>query len=300
MGANGSKGGFAGSEVIENSGNSSVLAFNELGYQVLWKGTSSQDVATEAFVSTALQSSANDPEYRLWFSAGNTLYYQDLSKDIINPDQTTSFNFAASGLIELPNFDADDITSDKLAIKMKVETQGCSSTETITPYYSIDDATASDGTISYTQFTDTDGDAVSITSNGVTELTFYDSSNNATGKTFKSIRFKMAYARGSTTTVSPAITRMEFSFRRKLTPKFGWQVGVNLMMPKGRKTYKGKTSKQMQDNLTTAINSNELVEFTYKDNDSSRTYYVDVAQVSGLELTGTDERFSKQITLLQV
>ena len=56
----------------------------------------------------------------------------------------------------------------------------------------------------------------------------------------------------------------------------------------------------MQDNLTTAINSNELVEFTYKDSDTSRTYYVDVAQVSGLELTGTDERFNKQITLLQV
>ena len=72
------------------------------------------------------------------------------------------------------------------------------------------------------------------------------------------------------------------------------------MMPKGRRTYKGKTSKQMQDNLTTAINSNELVEFTYKDSDTSRTYYVDVAQVSGLELTGTDERFNKQITLLQV
>ena len=299
-GANGSKGGFVGSEVIENSGNSSILAFNELGYQVLWRGTSSEEIATEAFVSTALRTSINDPEYRLWFSAGNVLYYQDLSKDIINPDQTTSFNFAPSGSIQLPNFDADDITSDKLAVKMKIETQGCTSNETITPFYSIDDATASDGTISYTQFKDTSGNNVSITSDGVTELVFCDSDNDPVGKTFKSIRFKMEYARGTTITVSPAITRMEFSFRRKLTPKFGWQVGINLMMPKGRKSYKGKTSKQMQDNLTTAINSNELVEFTYKDSDTSRTYYVDVAQVSGLELTGTDERFSKQITLLQV
>ena len=110
----------------------------------------------------------------------------------------------------------------------------------------------------------------------------------------------MDYARGTTKTVSPAITRMEFSFRRKLEPKFGFQVTVNLMMPKGRKTYKGKTAAELQNNLTTAINSNELVEFTYKDNNTSQTYYVDVAQVSGLELTGTDERFTKNITLLQV
>ena len=299
-GANGSDGGFVGSDVIENTGTSTVLAFNELGYQVLWSGTSSEEVVTEAFVSTALRSSENDPEYRLWFSAGNKLYYQTLSKDIINPDQTTSFEFAETGTIQLPNFDADDITSDKLAIKLKIETQGCSSTETITPFFSIDDATASDGTISYTRFTDSSGSNISITSDGVTELDFFDSSNDPVGKTFKSIRFKMDYARGTTKTVSPAITRMEFSFRRKLEPKFGFQVTVNLMMPKGRKTYKGKTASQLQDNLTTAINSNELVEFTYKDNNASQTYYVDVAQVSGLELTGNDERFTKNITLLQV
>ena len=47
-----------------------------------------------------------------------------------------SAEFAETGSIQLPNFDADDITSDKLAIKLKIETQGCTSTETITPFFS--------------------------------------------------------------------------------------------------------------------------------------------------------------------
>ena len=65
------------------------------------------------------------------------------------------------------------------------------------------------------------------------------------------------------------------------------------------KTFRSKTPKQILDNITTVINTNTLVPFTYKDNDSDRSYYVDLISASGFEFTGHDERGQIQIQLVE-
>ena len=65
------------------------------------------------------------------------------------------------------------------------------------------------------------------------------------------------------------------------------------------KSFRGKTPKELLDNITTVINTNTLVAFTYRDNDSDRTYYVDLISASGFEFTGLDERGQIQIQLVE-
>ncbi len=55
----------------------------------------------------------------------------------------------------------------------------------------------------------------------------------------------------------------------------------------------------MMDDITTVINTNTLVPFTYKDNDSDRSYYVDLISASGFEFTGLDERSQIQLQLVE-
>ena len=52
--------------------------------------------------------------------------------------------------------------------------------------------------------------------------------------------------------------------------------------------------------LISAIESSTLVEFTFRDDDSTnRNYYVDVTSATGLESTGYDERGSSTIMLVE-
>ena len=268
------------SQVIEASGLSSLLGYNELGWEVKWAGDTAQQAATAAHVSSAYD------EYRLWFATTDRIYYHALSEDVINPDQITDFEFGESGILETPDFDANDITSTKLALKLKIQTSRCTSTETVAVSYALN------GSTSYTSLG-------SITSNGITEYDF-PSSAVPSGLEFKSIRFKFALARGATSTkVSPDVNRFELQFRRKLEAKYGWQVTIDLTRPRGKKGYKGKTPSQLDDSLRSIVESNELLAYTFRHNDANYTHYVDVAQLSGFEMTGLDDRFERTLTLLE-
>tara|TARA_R100001163_G_scaffold65828_1_gene65340 strand:- start:2837 stop:4726 length:1890 start_codon:yes stop_codon:yes gene_type:complete len=268
------------SQIIESSGKSLLCGYNELGWEVKWAGTTALQAATTAHVSSAYG------EYRLWFATTNSVFYFALNEDVINPDQISDFEYATSGELQTPDFDANDITSSKLALKLKVQTSNCTSTETVGVSYALD------GSDTYTSLG-------SITTNGVTEYDFPSTAAPA-GLEFKSIRFKFTLARGSTSTkVSPDVNRFELQFRRKLAAKYGWQVTIDLTRPRGKKGYKGKTPAQLDDALRAIVDSNELLSYTFRHNDTDYTHYVDVAQLSGFEMTGLDDRFERTLTLLE-
>ena len=64
--------------------------------------------------------------------------------------------------------------------------------------------------------------------------------------------------------------------------------------------YKGNTPMELRSNLVTAIESRQLVEFTFRDDSGgTRNYYVDIASASGLEYTGYDERGQSQELLVE-
>ena len=98
----------------------------------------------------------------------------------------------------------------------------------------------------------------------------------------------------NTTLSSPDLNLIELRWREKIPPKFGFSVTID-----AAQTFRGQTPKQILDNITTVINTNTLVSFTYKDNDSDRSYYVDLISASGFEFTGLDERGQLQIQLVE-
>ena len=260
-----------------DTGFSVILGWNELGWEVKWLGGDSDKAIDTAHVSDVYS------KYRLWWAANERIHYMDLPKDIINPDEVSDFTYAASGDHETPWFDAGQTEVDKLAVKLKVDCASMSSTETITVYYGVDFASG------YTQLAE-------ITSDGVTSFTFPDNGTNPdVGKVFRSIRFKVSLARGSTTTVSPDMLSITLEYRKKLETKWGHAIGLIL------KDYKGYTAEELRAYLITAIESQTLVQFTFRDPDklASKTYYVDIASVTGLEFTGHDERGNVNLMVVE-
>jgi hypothetical protein len=128
-----------------------------------------------------------------------------------------------------------------------------------------------------------------ITSDGLTEYTF----GSSAGTAFRSIQFKLTLSRGSTNTNTPDVISTTFEYRKKLKTKFGWQVSVNMNKP-----YKGKSPKDLRSNVLSSIDTNTLLEFTFRDDSGgTRNYYVDIISAQGLENTGYDERGATQLLL---
>ena len=66
------------------------------------------------------------------------------------------------------------------------------------------------------------------------------------------------------------------------------------------KDYKSKSAKDLRAALLSAIESETLVEFTFRDDSGgTRNFYVDVASATGLEYSGYDERGVTTINLVE-
>ena len=270
-----------GSAVIDPStGSSAIYAWNERGWETKWL---SPTVDVGKPVAHILVSNAGKADYRLWWGFNGKVYHQLLPFDIINPAQLKTFEYATSSTHETPWFDALQSEVDKLALKLKVEVNDASSNETVAVQYA-------------TNYSDSYTTMGTITSNGTTTYAF--GSNVGTG--FRSIKFKLTLSReaGSTTTImkqSPDVVSITLEYRKKLEAKWGHQVEVDL-----NKDYKGNSPKDLRAALVSAIESNTLVEFTFRDDSGgTRNYYVDIASATGLEYTGYDERGTSRISLVE-
>tara|TARA_B100000700_G_scaffold157985_1_gene175255 strand:- start:1767 stop:3650 length:1884 start_codon:yes stop_codon:yes gene_type:complete len=262
--------------IASSTGYSTILGWNETGWEAKWVASDQGERITAAYVADVGGGISTTDSYRLYWGHNGYMYYMQLHPDIINPTQIETFNYASTGTHFTPWFSANQVEIDKLALKLKVETEGCSSSETVAVSYATDYGTT------YTSLG-------TITSNGLTTYTF----GSSLGTAFRSIQFKLVLSRGSTNTNSPDVISTTFEYRKKLETKFGWQVNVNM-----NKTYKGKTPKALRSNVLSAIDSNTLLEFTFRDDSGgTRNYYVDIINAQGLENTGYDERGSTQLLL---
>ena len=270
-----------GSSVINaDTGYSSILGYNELGWEVKWQGASAGKSIDAMHVSNAYSDISE--RYRLWFAFDDTVYYMNLPVDIINPSMVDEFEYNTSGTHETPWFNAGQGEIDKLALELKVETQDCSSSETVQVEYA-------------TNYSENYTSMGTITSDGITTYTF----GSNVGTAFRAIKFKLSLSRANSTDAdkkkTPDVVSMTLVWRKKLEAKWGHQVSVSL-----HRDYKGKTPKQLREKLIEAIESTTLVEFTFRDDDSTnRNYYVDVSSATGLESTGYDERGSTTIMLVE-
>ena len=257
------------STVVSGTGASAILGFNDVAWEVKWTGADNTGLEA-AHVGSAYN------EYRMWFGVGAGLYWTALSPDVINPDEISTFQYDSSGTMETPWFDGGDAAGNKTAISLRAVTSSCSSDVNIQLHY------ATDFNESYTSLG-------TVTSNGTTTYDFA----SGVGVEFSSIKFK-ATLTSNTTLSSPDLNLIELRWREKIPPKFGFSVTID-----AAQTFRGQTPKQILDNITTVINTHTLVSFTYKDNDSDRSYYVDLISASGFEFTGLDERGQLQIQLVE-
>lgn len=265
------------SEVIsQNTGYSSILGFNEIGWEVKWTSAAGAKAVTSTIVSNAYD------RYRMWWIYNQRVYFMPLPTDIVNPSQTLNFEYDTAGDTHTPWFDADQADIDKLGLALRIEVDGASATETIVVSYALNYATTwtSLGT---------------ITTDGTTEYLF-PNATTPTGTSFRAIRFRIQHARGTASrTVSPDVISITFIFRKKLPVKWGFMCELDL-----NGNYKDRTPDQLRDALNTAIESATLVEFTYRDDTgNTRNFYVDVLNVTGIEMTGHNEKGLARVLLAE-
>jgi len=259
-----------------DTGFSSILGWDTQGWQVRWLSDALTQAITYAYVSNAYST------YRLWWAHNARIYYMSIPRDIVNPNELATYPYAASAEHETAWFDAGQVEVTKTALELRVETAGCTSTETVTPSYGTNYST------SYTALT-------AITSNGVTSYLFPDSTT-PTGTDFRAMRFKFALARGSTTTLKPDVISATLIYRKKLPAKYGHEFEIDFTVP----VYAGRTAAERRAALITAMESTTLVEFTFRDDSGNdRNLYVDVVQATGIEATGRDERGKSTVTTVE-
>ena len=268
-----------GSMVIDDdTGYSTILGYDDMGWEAKWTASSAGRSLQSLTVSDAYD------EYRMWWGFNGEIKFMKIPSDIINPSFVSDFEFAASGVHETPWFNAGQAEVDKLALKLRVEVQDASSTETVAVEYATDYAE------SYTSLG-------TITSDGITSYTF----GSSAGTAFRAIKFKLSLARTTNTgtvnytKLTPDVVSTTLEWRKKLPSKWGHQVQVDI-----NKEYKGKSPKDLRAALLSAIESTTLVEFTFRDDSGgTRNYHVDVASATGMEYTGTDERGISTINLVE-
>jgi hypothetical protein len=266
------------SEVIaQGIGTSAILGWNGMGWETKWMGTAAAKAVTYAHVANAYST------YRLWWAWNQRIYFMQLPSDIVNPKQQSNFDYATSGDLETPWFNADQEDINKLAIGVRIDVEDSSSSETVVASY------GRNYSASYTTLG-------TITSDGTTEYLFPDSTT-PTGTTFRAIRFKVALARGaSSLKVSPNVLSITFIYRKKLPSRWGHQVEIDLSS-----THKNNSPQELRSNLLASVESESLVELTFRDDTGgTRNFYVDIVSATGLEHTGYDERGTSRLTMVEI
>lgn len=278
---------YASVSVSGSGAKNSIYSWNGdagVGWQAVMTGDTTD---IESMIAASTQS-----EYKMWFQSPSglrTISFFTLQINSTNPKKILGYEYQDGPLfLKTPWFHANQVDVDKLAVRLKVETADTTANETVIIEYAVDyDEGSSDAnylTLANTTFTD---GIIDTTDSGVTVTTFefpkdtVDVTVAPVGKVFKAIRFKVTENRGSTNTLSPVLISMTLEYRKKLTYKRGYRMILDL-----NSEYKGASKVDLRATFQTAEQSNTLVEFTFRENDSM---YVDVYREAGEQFTGFNQ-----------
>ena len=284
-----------GSPVITpDSGYSSILGYNDMGWEVKWQSS----ILGRGFDSIHVSDSYS--AYRVWWGHNNIVHFMDLPKDIINPSEVAEFAYATSATHETPWFNAGQSEVDKLALKLRIEAQDLTAAdkEIVKVEY------ATDYSESYTTAIATLNSTTMYAHTGEgdgSSGTYAYSFASGIGTKFRAIKFRLTLERDDADSTglekfnTPDVVSLTLEYRKKLPAKWGHTVDVDIT-----NAYKGNTPKDLRVALITAIESTTLVEFTFRDDSGgTRNYYVDVVAAQGMEFTGHDERGSTTIQVVE-
>jgi hypothetical protein len=168
-----------------DTGLSTILGYNEMGWEVKWISGTAGERLDALHVSTGYNT------YRAWWGINGAVYFMDLPKDIINPSEVDDFAYATSGVHETPWFNAGQSEVDKLALNLRIECQDLSTTEEIKVEYAtdyIESYTTAVSTLDSAEMFDQVGGSVSkttldgaISSTSATSVSVDDDSDLAIG-----------------------------------------------------------------------------------------------------------------------
>ena len=187
----------------------------------------------------------------------------------------------AAVALELPVFDAYYPSQQKTALKCRVMMAGTAGTGTITPYYRLEGSTGA-----WTALT-------AVTNTGSENVIYFGT--NRGGIAFKQIQFRLEF-----TGTSPQLVSFTMEYLRIPEILRGFIVNIDCTAP-----YGNRTQATMINDIWTAISTNTLGTFTYRDtsadaNGSERAYLVKVMRPEGLEWTGYDERGVYKLFLVEL
>ena len=275
-----------GSPVIPpDTGYSSILGYNDMGWETKWLSSTSGKGIDSIHVSDAYS------KYRVWWGHNDIVHFMDLPKDIINPSEVSEFAYALTGTHETPWFNAGQSEVDKLALNLRIEAQDLTTTELIKVEYATD----------YSESYTTAVASLDSSTMGAAAGTYTYTFGSSAGTAFRAIKFKLTLNRSTATTTglekfeTPDLVSLTLEYRKKLPAKWGHTIDVDIT-----NEYKGNAPKDLRAALVTAIESTSLVEFTFRDDSGgTRNYYVDVVAAQGMEFTGHDERGSTTIQVVE-
>ena len=256
-----------------DTGRSSLLGWDDKGWEVKWRSSASDRAISFCIVSSAYG------KYRLWWGLGEIVYFMQVPSEIVNPNEISDLPYAASAEHETAWYNIGQMEVDKLGLQLKVDTLDLSSNETVIVSHAINLIE------SFTAL-------ATITSDGITTFDL-PTTASPVGIAFEWIKFKVNLARGSTTTLAPQMVSITLTYRKKLPVKYGWQVTLDLNRP----NWHGKSPEELRADIDTAVASAVLVPFIFRDDDV--TNYVDVSTQQEFEQTGHDQRGDVQLQLTQ-
>jgi len=272
---------FALVDSSQTSGNSlsTVQAYNGRAWRCWWADTANNGAMLDAIVSSASSG------YALYWGSGILVYYIDLPRGVLNPNQVSGQTFGIAGVHVSPWFDADWQVGNKVASRLRVEVQGdVSADETVIVRYRINHAT----TALAATWTPLGTSPYKIVAAGETEYTF----GSSAGIAFRSIQFRFELARaGASTTETPDIVYATLEYIKVLPKKWGWDFTVDCTKP-----YNNLSPEQLLDALITAAETETLLTFMYED----VTKYVQVKDVVGSRLTGEGLKGEYKVSVVEV
>lgn len=258
-----------------SSGYSHILGWNERGWESKWLSTANAQSVSAAVVANAYNA------YRLWWAVNTRVYWMQLPVDVVNPLQVSSTEYGTGATLETPWFDMNIRNQRKLALSVIVETKNPTSDETVLVEY------ATDNEETYTEIATQD-------ETGETEY-LLPNSTTPEGVPFRSWKFRVTFARGSTTTNTPQLVKLTLVWRPRIDVLYGIAADLDLT-----DTEVGRPVIQQLKDLKQALVSHTLVPVTYKDDASGdQNYLMDILNVETVEDTGKEPRAYVRVTMAE-
>lgn len=305
-------------------GLSSIMSFNEIGWEFEWTSTTAGQVSTANLLVSNTYNS-----YRLWWGSNETIYFMTLPVGIENPNQVANTQREPSSTTQEPWFDAGVDNQTRTALSWIIDSNHPSTSETITLKYQLDFDESDSATITMQtkkesgvmrfelpgreprvpsgfDFPDRPialaqpGTGLPRFLPGLGRIGFTRQSEDESGVPFRAIRPIIDMSRGSILTNTPDLKRLSLVFLKRITgPLWGWDILIN-MTREEQGYYPDEQRDFLESLLNPEMNGDKLQQFTYKDEeDNDQNFWVMVLAASADENTGHDDGSFWRITVAE-